>query len=295
MNLRVTQTMLSNDMLRNLRTSYSKMQELQDQLSTGRRINRPSEDPMGTAQSMYFRTKIFEVETFQRNTNEAVNWMEMTDQALSKGNSVLMRIKELMVQASSDSWGTHSREAIAQELEQLKEHLGDVANTKLNDRYIFAGKETDKPPYQNGAYVGTNPDSIEVEIIEGSYFAINTNGSEVFSQGRGVFNVIDSMISDLRDYTKTATDISQHLGDLEEQVDYMVSAHSGLGARMTRVDQAIERLEVQKLSFQKYLSRNEDADLAKTITELTTQENIHRAALGAGARIIQPTLMDYLR
>ncbi|MEW9669527.1 flagellar hook-associated protein FlgL [Ammoniphilus sp. 3BR4] len=295
MNLRVTQTMLNQNMIRQVNGSYRKLESLQTQIATGKQINKPSDDPYGATRIMDYSSKIREIETFQRNTTEALNWLDMTDDMLLKANELLIRAKEIIVQGSQDSFGMQSREAVADELSQLKLNLGDIANTTYKGRFIFAGGETNRAPFDGQNLVTENLDQRMVEVTQGSYLPINVPGKELFGQDEGIFALFDQVIADLRDSSRSGAEITYHLTTLEAQQDHFVTMQSTVGARVNRVEQSIDRLAAQWTSFNKYCSDIQDTDIAKAVMELTAQENTHQAALSAGARVIQQTLVDFLR
>ncbi|MGE5662666.1 MAG: flagellar hook-associated protein FlgL [Ignavibacteriales bacterium] len=295
MNLRVTQSMMSRNMVKQINDSYRNLDRLQTQISTGKRINQPSDDPYGVSRVLHYNTKIKEIETFQRNVTEANNWLDMTDDAIMKSNELLIRAKELMVQGSQDSFGMKAREAIADELAQLKLNLGDIANTTYKGRYIFSGSDTDQAPFDGTNFTGANLDQRQLEVTQGSYLPINVAGKELFGYGGGLFTLIDQMVTDLRDPSKSGKDLTNYVTQLENQQDHFVAIQSTVGARVNRIEQARDRLDLQLVSFNKYLSEVDGVDMAKAITELTSQENIHKAALSAGSRVIQQTLVDFIR
>lgn len=287
--------MLNQNMIRQVNGSYRTLENLQTQISTGKKINKPSNDPYVATRIMDYSSKIREIETFQRNTTEALNWLDMTDDMLLKANELFIRAKEIVVQGSQDSYGMQSREAVADELSQLKLNLGDIANTTYKGRYIFAGAETNKAPFDGQNFVSANMDQRMVEVTQGSYLPVNVSGKELFGKDGGIFALFDQVITDLRDPAKSGKELTQHLTTLEAQQDHFVTMQSTVGARVNRVEQAIDRLSAQWTSFNKYRSDIQDTDIAKAVMELTAQENTHTAALSAGARVIQRTLADFLR
>lgn len=134
--MRVTQGMLSNNMLHNLSNSYSKMGTIMDQLNTGKKINLPSDDPVIAMKGMNYRSQVTEIEQFKRNTNEVHNWMDNSDAALDKATQAMQRLRELAVKASNGTNDTEELTSIKEEVTQLKEHLKDIAETEVNGKYI---------------------------------------------------------------------------------------------------------------------------------------------------------------
>jgi flagellar hook-associated protein 3 FlgL len=301
--MRVTQGMLTGNMLRNLSASYARLGKYQDQLATGKKINRPSDDPVIAMKGMIYRTNLTEVEQFKRNFSEAYNWIENSDAALDKAMQALQRIRELVVQASNDTYESSQRASISEEIKQLTEHLASIANTKVGDKYIFNGTDTLTQPVdlnQNPPVVSTNTNEVKIELSKGIYISVNVNPTKVFNydntaKGNGLFSDLESLNNDLNDATKSGKDINQYLSYIDKHINSFLSARAELGARLNRIELMEERIDQQEVIANRILSDNEDADIERVITDLKTQESVHRAALGVGARIIQPTLLDFLR
>ncbi|MEK0290463.1 flagellar hook-associated protein FlgL [Caldifermentibacillus hisashii] len=286
--MRVTQSMLSNNMLRNLSNNYNKMGKLQDQLTTQKRITRPSDDPVVAMLGLGYRDSLNKVQQYSRNISEATNWLDSTDDAISQGVKVLQRIRELTVQASNGTYEEGQRGAIAVEVDQLKKQLETIAQTQVGGKYIFNGENTNKAPA-----VGNFSDGdIELEIFDGIKLNVNTKGSELF---KSVFNTLDSLKSNLEDKTASDTDISGFLDTLDSEIDHFLKIQADVGAKQNRVDMMKDRLSSQETIATEIMSKNEDVEIEKVITELITQESVQRAALSVGARIIQPSLVDFLR
>ncbi|MBO8157637.1 MAG: flagellar hook-associated protein FlgL [Bacillaceae bacterium] len=293
--MRITQSMLANNFLRNLSKSYERLGDYQDQLSTGKRITRPSQDPVVAMKGMNYRTELTEIQQYQRNLSEVRNWMENSDAALDKATKALHRIRELAVQASNDSYEAGQRENISKEVEQLKEHLIDIANTKVNNKYIFNGTDTNSARFDtNGDLIAPpgNNEDVNIEVSDGVQIKANITPDNVFNEA--LFDDLDNLINDLQ-AGASGDSISQHLTTMDDHINNVVNERADLGARMNRVDLIDDRLSAREVVASKILSDNEDADIEEVIMNLKTQESIHRAALSTGARIIQPTLIDFLR
>lgn len=301
--MRVTQSMLANNMLKHLSASYANLGKYQEQLSTGKKINRPSDDPVVAMKGIAYRTNLTEVEQFKRNFSEAYNWIENSDAALDKATQALQRIRELVVQASNDTYEATQRQAISQEIKQLTDQLVMIANTKVGDKYIFNGTNTLEPPVQmNGTSITTsdNVEEVKIELAKGIYIGVNVDPTKVFhydasQKGKGLFSDLQSLANDLDNPAKTGKDINEYLGYIDQHITNLLGVRAELGARMNRIELMEDRIDSQQVIAEKMLSDNEDVDMEKVITDLKTQESVHRAALAVGARIIQPTLVDFLR
>jgi flagellar hook-associated protein 3 FlgL len=294
--MRITQSMMSNRMLTNLSNSYSDLNKYSQQLSSGKKITKPSDDPVVATKGMSYRTEVRDVEQYKRNLSEAQTWIDNSDSALGNATSALQRIRELAVQASNGTYDEGQRGNIAQEVDQLKEQLASIANTQVNEKYIFNGSDTNTAPVtindDGSATVDFNTNAVSLTLSKGVEVKMNADGEAVF--GEKLFNDLENLSAALRS-DGSDEDLDQYIGALDENIDNLVNERADLGARMNRMDLVASRLDDQELSATKLMSDNEDADMEEVIMNLTSQEAVHRAAMSAGARIIQPTLMDFLR
>jgi flagellar hook-associated protein 3 FlgL len=292
--MRVTQGMLASNSLRQLSNSYEKLGNYQDQLNTGKKISRPSQDPVVAMKGMYYRSNLNEVEQYQRNLSEAYLWMDNSDAGLEQANSALQRVRELIIQGKNGTNDEDGRYAIAKEIEQLKQDLVETANTQVAGRYIFNGTEVDSAPVTGGnpPTVNLNTEDYMVQVSAGVNIKSNINPENVFNQG--LFDTLQNVVQGF-DGNYDSAQMDQYLEDIDDRIDSLQAERSEIGARYNRLEMIDNRLGKTEVMANKIISDNEDADMEKVITDLTIQESVHRAALSVGARIIQPTLMDFLR
>ncbi len=292
--MRVTQSMLSNNMLRNLTTSYSKMGKLNDQLTTGKKVNRPSDDPVVAMRGLSYRMQVDKVSQYQRNIGEVNNWLDSTDDAMDKVGQTLQRTKELVTKAANDgALNPTDQKKIQAEIEQLREQVRDIANTKVGDKYIFSGTKTDTPLYKkDGEFVDLNEngfnEEVKINVFDGVELKVNSNVADMFKEIDDMFNVLtNENVEDIN--------FSDELENIEDRMNRLLEERADVGARQNRAELMHDRLETQEGISKKQMSQNEDIDFEKVITEMLSQESVHRAALSIGSRIIQPSLVDFLR
>ena len=297
--MRVTQAMLSNNMLRNVSNSYNKMGSLQDQITTGKKVNRPSDDPVVAMKGIGYRSQLGKVEQFQRNLGEVNSWLDSSDDALDKVGSALQRVNELMVQATSDTTTPDDRKKIEIEISQIRTHIQNVANTKVGDKHIFSGTKTTKPLHDGTNYIPTTDPSypslnkdVEIEIFDGVSMKVNTNAIDVF---KNIDDMLAAVSTDMTTGTASGQDYSTYLTGISDRMNEILTTRADIGARQNRVELMDNRLQSQEVIATKQMSENEDIDYEKVITQMITQESVHRAALSVGARIIQPSLVDFIR
>jgi flagellar hook-associated protein 3 FlgL len=282
-------------MQRHLSRSYERLGDIQEKLMTGKKIVRPSDDPVVAMKGMTYRSNLTEIEQYQRNLSEAFTWIENSDNALEHATSVLQRARELIVQIKNGTYSAADRQAVKQEISQLKEDLISVANTQVAGKYIFNGTDILSQPVDPATATTTGTSgrnaSFTVEVAKGVRLPVNVNPDNVF--GQALFDTFKKIEADLQ--INNDTNLDQYLNELDQHLGNIVNERAELGARMNRLELVQERLSKQEVVTNKNISDNEDADIERIITDLKTQESVHRAVLGVGARIIQPTLLDFLR
>lgn len=292
--MRVTQSMLTNNMLSNLSSSYEKMSKLQEQVSTQKKFSKPSDNPVAAMMGMGYRTNLNQIGQYQSNISEATNWIDSTDDAITESVSAMQRIRELTVQGSNGTYEGEQLKTITEEIKQLKEHLITLGDTQIGGKYIFNGQDTNVRPSSvkdgNGNTVYGTGD-INLEVFSGISLKINTNGSKTFGDALAAGGSIDKTIEAL----ENGGDVTGTLEGLDATINTFLGMQAQVGARQNRIELMTDRLKQQEVFATEILSKNEDVDIEKAIMDLTTQESVHSAALSIGAKIMQPSLLDFLR
>ncbi|MZP29477.1 flagellar hook-associated protein FlgL [Heliobacterium undosum] len=297
--MRITQYMMSSGFMRNLNNIMGDMEKSQYQLTSGKKNRLPQDDPVGSVQTMTYRSAVLQVEKYLDNATEAGIWLDNTDTALTEVTNVLHRVRTLMEQADTDTATPESRKAIAEEVDQLADHVSKISNTTVGGRYIFGGTNTGNPPavLSGASYVWNGNDGeIALEIDAKATVTVNSIGQRIFADSgptpsdQGVLNFLKSVANTL----KTGVQVNR-LGDLEKLADKVLEEQASIGARQNRIEFTGNRLESFKLTMTETLAKVEDADIAQVITDFKTQESVFRSALSTGARILQPSLVDFLK
>jgi len=304
--MRVSQGMISNNMLKNISGSYGNFSKYMNQLSTGKKITRPSDDPVVAMKGMGYRSQLSNIEQYERNMGEVNNWLDNADEAMGEVTLILHRINDLTLQASNGTNDDDDRANVAKEVDQLLDQLVNLANTRVNDKYMFNGTNTTgvdrdtgemAPPYSRDGdsfTVSGNEEDVLIEISAGVRFKVNTDPQAVFSEE--LFNDIQALINDLNNEEVDDGDLeTNHLANIEKHLNNTLQERAEIGARQNRVELIENRLANQRVNAEAMMSDNEDVDTAEVIMNLTMQEAIHRASLSAGARVLQPSLLDFLR
>jgi len=345
------------------------MQTLQDQLNTGKKISKPSQDPVVAMKGMRYRTEVMETRQYlDRNLGQVYSWVENSDSSLDKVGQTMSRLRELTVQASNDTYEENQRRAISDEVSQLIDHIGTITNNKVNNQYIFNGSDTINAPYdpaginidpttipddgenaflfandsksypwvpddptipEVGAFTdGTdrfqlngdktrfineltgetlpadevvvmrkdalpsNNEAVDIEIMKGITLGVNVQPQDAFTPG--FFGDLHTLLNKLKNGA-TGEELSPFLTKIDSHMDSFVAKRSDIGAKYNRVEMIEARLSEQEVTSLKVMSENEDVDAERVIINLLSEETLLRATLATSARIIQPSLMDFLR
>ncbi len=297
---RITQKSVSRTVMDGLQSNMARMQKLQEQLSSGKQLSRPSDSPVKTVEAMQFRSGIRRTEQYVRNADDGLAMLATADNALTDSLNTTRRARDLTLTGMNDTMDKGSRLAIAAEIRTLRDGLVGVANTRYLDRQVFGGNTRSDQAYDpaTGAYLGDNEDVVRT-VEGGTRVTVNVPGTAVFGAAGSreqLFAVLDEIASALE-----ADDATLHarldggLVNLDKGINTIITTLGQIGARFNRVETMKNAAESQLLSLSNNLSEVEDIDLPKTIVDLQMQEVAYKAALGATARVVQPSLLDFLR
>ncbi len=303
MPFRITQESLNRTTLSNINLNYKKIQAIQEKLSSGKQINRPSDDPSGTRKVLGLRAEELQVQQFLNNTETAKEQISYTSNTLESIQELFSKIKNLAVQAGNDTLGQTDRNIIANELDELLESVLQNANTDNNGRYIFSGTKTLTSAFtatrdSNGnitsvSYNGNN-EEIKYQIGPNTFIQVNLPGGKLFQDNKAFSTLIS-----LRDALKASAFDSAAFSNLRNTFDTASNALSTeitkFGAKANRLEMTTNSLENSQTALKELISYTEDADVASLIVDLQHQENVLQSSLKTGAMVIQQTLLDFLR
>ncbi|SEB90266.1 flagellar hook-associated protein 3 FlgL [Nocardioides exalbidus] len=294
---RVTQTMLTDRSLSRLQGSLSRLGEIQEQLSTGRVLNRASDNPADASSAMRLRSSIGAQQQYVRNAQDGVGWLDTLDSSLGSAGDLVRRARELGQQAISGAAGPEAREALAAELDQVRAALVTTANARYLDRPVFGGTTAGSAAFaESGGTVTFAGDTHPVEraVADGVRVDVSVAGPSAFgADGDNVFDHLSALSAALRAGDLAA--VRTGLDALGVDGNRITVARADVGARTNRVELAGTRAADTELSLTNALSEIENADLPRTTVDLQMQEVAYQAALAATARVLQPSLMDFLR
>lgn len=291
---RITHRSLSTSALAGLQANLSRLQATQEKLSSGKAISRPSDSPTGTMAALRLRTDLDRSDQLDRNAADGLARLGTADHALTDGLSTLREVRDLVVQGTNASLSPADRQALASQVDGLRQSLLAVANTKYLQQPIFAGTAGATDAYDaNGTYQGDAATTSRT-IAAGVKVTVNVPGQEAFGPaGNDVFKVLSDIANDLR--TNPANLSTTDLGKVDAGYLQMQNALSTVGSRYHQIEIMQARNQANQLDTKNQLSEVEGVDLPAATVDLQMQEVAYQAALGATARAIQPSLVDFLK
>ncbi|MCG0278677.1 MAG: flagellar hook-associated protein FlgL [Thermanaeromonas sp.] len=310
--MRITNRMLISNVLTNINNNLKVMSNTQKQMSSGKRVSRPSDDPIVVARVLSFKSALDSMEQYDKNMQDARGWVDASESALSMATETLQRARELAVYGANGTLPKESMQALAHEIDQLIDELVQTANTSYGGRFLFGGSYTTKAPFERTSdgdviYKG-NTHSLEWEIAPLVTITVNEDGEKVFMKvvdvdGDGnpdssIFYVLNKLYEALGGKDPNSADhaeVAGTLGLLDQAIDHLLNIRASLGARSNRLQMSQDRLFNSKISLTETMSKLEDIDLAEAVMNYKNQENVYQAALATAAMVLQPTLIDYLR
>jgi flagellar hook-associated protein 3 FlgL len=304
MGARITDSMISRTVLRDLNIADQRLSQTQRKLSSGKQLTRPSDDPFAVGRAMRLRSELEATRQYRRNVDDGTGWATATEAALSRITDVVQRARELLVDGGNDSNGTVAREAIATEIDALTESLKQEANATYGGRYVFAGTATETTPYAIGGAdaFAANTATVARTIGAGVSIAINVDARGLLGDGQTaadnrLLDVMRDIAENLRGGTPADAEALRgtDLARLDANLDELTRVRAVVGATVNRLQSAGTRLDELEESSLDLLSRVEDVDMAEALVHYSTQKSAYESALHAGASIVQASLLDFLR
>lgn len=298
---RVTQRMLTGRELTSVETASTRMSKAQEQMTTGRKLNRPSDGPSDTTVALKARSGVAQQQQFQRNAQDGIAWLSTIDTALQTSNSMLNRAYTLAVQgANTASNGSSAGEALADEIDQIRQSVLGIANTQYLDRPIFGGTGTSGAAFAADpadptkiTYAGDDG-TVNRRVGTDTVVRVDSSGKAVFGQdGANVFDDLDSLSKALR--SGDSAGIRAGIAAMQKDMTRISSALADEGARMNQINGAVNVAQDNTLALQKVQSDVEDVDIAEATITMQTQTNAYQAALMAVSKTSQQSLLDFLR
>jgi len=302
---RITQQMTSQTMLADINQALDQIDNTQQELSTGKRINQPSDDPYGTSLALQLGNQISDLNSYANNVTDGTGWTQAGNTALSDITNAVQRVRELTVEAANGTQSKSDMQATAAEVNQLIDEIKQDANTQYNGQYVFSGSATGTQPYQSGAsdsYAG-NTGTVTREIGPNTPLTISANLSGVLGTGQStpgqpagdglLLNTLRNIADDMQSGNGGSLSAND-LKALDSNLNSLTGLTAAVGGISDRLQMASSRIQSLQASDTQALSNTQDADMAKTEISFSTEQAALTAALQAGAHIVQQSLMNFL-
>lgn len=300
--MRVTNKMTTASVLRSLSRPLESMFRRQAEIATGKRLQKPSDDPAAVSELQGIETELRGIEQYKRNITSAQSLYRASESALADYGSLLVRAKELTVQAGNGTLDVTAREAMAAEVDGLLESVLALGNQRSQDRYLFGGTNTKDEPFRaardsSGKIVSVTPGDISASIArdvdEETTMAVNVPGDMVFSGDANIFETLIQLRDAIRSNDQPV--VLGALDRLEGSLTASLDARAVVGASLERLDSVQNQLENREIGLQQRSADLSDVDIAEAVTQLQADEVAYQAAAGAASRILGMSLVDFLR
>ena len=323
--MRITNGMTQRNFNYNIHKNLTRMSNIDEKLNTGKEINRVSDDPAKAAKIMRLKKDLAKNIQYNKNIVDSTNYLDVADTSMEQVGNGLQRIRELLVNAGNATYGSEERLALKEELSQVVVKISDVMNTTFDGKYVFGGERVDQKPLQNTkdpqigniklSYSGKNGQaitqveldqidkSLELEISSNVKIEYGINAKEImeFKDKDGndinLMDVFDEILLNLdsKDQDSYKELITDNLTQIDSALQNVLSVRGEIGAKQNRMEDALNRNEEEKFNIKEVLSTIEDIDFAEKTIEYVTALTMYTASLQASSKIMQPSLIDYLR
>ena len=292
--MRVANTTIYDMVKFNLNNITEELNKANKVVSTGKRINNLSDDPVGLNQVLNIKSTLSNIEQLGRNISLGKSWLTASESALTQVQNQISDARALCVQMATATTGSAERASAAATVQNTLEEIVSLTNTEVNGRYVFAGSKTDAAPFSrdNDTNVVTyNGDNKAFTMKIGRDATV-----EVGSDGEAVFGDIFTTLSDLKDALEAddVSGIQAAMSNLDTHFDRISTKISEIGSKMLRMEIKENILQDLKIANTDRLSKIEDADITEAIMDLKAKELAYKAALASSARVMQLSLVDYL-
>ena len=324
--MRITNASMIRSHLYDTQNNLTNMSKINQQISTGKVINTVSDDPHKAIKIMNINNEIKYTEKYNYNIDESVGWMNTTDGALDNVGNLLGEIKETILKVGNGTYSQNEMKSLNEDMNEKIKQLADTLNSTYGGKYLFGGSSVDDAPItvienpdgtvklefskdKNGQTI-PNTDDLKADISSGINIDYNISVGEILNikDGNGnTVNLLDEInnLSTLMNNIangdeQTAAKAKETLlndtkGKIDTLFDHVVNERTSLGVRVSTAEKIKELNDEDILNIQDVLSKTQDTDVVEKFIELKSAEMIYQASIQVGAKLIQPTILDYIR
>jgi flagellar hook-associated protein 3 FlgL len=300
---RITTGMVIGSTLADINAAQAGLTRSQRELSSGRSILEPSDNPYGASQAITLQSSLDGLTAYEHGAQDGISWMNISSGALAGIDNQVQRVRELVLQAANGVNSPSDLSNIAAEVQQLTEGIKQDANTQYAGQYVFSGTLTTTRPYEQGendAYQG-NAGAVSRALGPGTSVNVSVELTGVLGSGKEagdgkLLDTLRTIVQNLREGTPAAvqTLATTDLKSLDTNLDALTSLQASAGAVTDQLNLAVSRIQGLQSTATQQLSNVQDADMAKVAIAFSNEQAAYNAALRAGASIVQQSLLDFL-
>ena len=310
--MRITNRYMTNGIINSIQSNLGSLARSQEQLATSKRLLRLSDDPNVMGQFLSIKSGLSYMEQYNRNIDDGLSYLDMSDTSMGTMGGVLAKASEFAIQAANDTYNENDRAAIAEQVDKLIDELVDLGNATVGGKYIYAGTNNSSPPFERVGdtitYLG-DTNEIRREVLAGTDYRIDSPGittsgepgvfGTAVDNGDGTYTVSDGIFQslfNLRDSLNNndAAGIQSSIDELQQETDSLLGYRVQVGARYSHFETLQSMLLDQEIKLTENLNNIEGADMARLSIEYSQQQLSYNAALAAGAKIMETSLLDFL-
>ena len=291
--MRISAKIMAEHIKANLAKQSTQLMETQLKLASGKRINRPSDDPIGIGKVLDYRTTLQTVDQYRDNILEARTRVQFTESVLGQVSEFIEDAKKL-----ATSPGIEDKTAFAQEIRNIRQQVLGLANSKYGGNYLFSGHLSDTAPFDLAPPYGYNGDSGSHRVVvgEGITVPIEADGSQMFIDGAdNLFQVLDDLEAALLAAPYDPAAVKSTVDPLYRIADRVELARSGLATDYKRLERTDDYWKNFGNAVETMRQSVEDADITQTAIDMQVQQTAYEVLLATAGQVIQPTLVDFLR
>jgi len=309
--MRITQGMLSNQVLYDIENNLQQLSKLETEASTGKRINEPADDPIGVQNVMIYQMETNFDQEYHQNATNAQSQLNFLSSVMTEAQNVVSRARDLAVEGANATETPSDMQALASEVGQLYDQLVTIGNSQYNGQYIFNGANTAAAPYPTQA-ANMSPDAVSgsldpaqrvtnsgqvyMDLGDGVTLPITVSGNQFFGN-QGATNNAFSVLSQLYDALNSGdhTQVDNLLNSLDSVIENMNTVQANVGSLINRAQMMQTRMTDLSNSVTQQLSNVDDADMAQVLTNLNSISAVEQASLEVGAQALPMSLVNFLK
>ena len=288
--MRVTNSMMTATIKRNLFRQAEQLANKQEIMASGKKINRPSDDPLGYGKILDYRRTLSSLDQYDRNIQNAQNRLAFLETTLEGVDELIVDAKNWAVnQAGSEAM---DREAAITSVQNIRDQLVQLGNSKMGNVYVFSGFQSLTPPFDASGTYNADDGYYSVMTADSMEMRVEADGSRVFQGAEDVFDALDQLLVGLQ--TDDVTLIRDQIDRFDQAKGQVEMVRAESGAKYEQLELVAQQTAKLKLTFEEMMDSTEKARVEETIIDFNNQELAYEMSLNAAAKIIQPTLMNFL-